>query len=32
MNTKNNKKFQETEQLICNTFLELLNKKKASVR
>ena len=28
MNTKNNKKFQETEQLICNTFLELLNKKK----
>ena len=27
MNTKNNKKFQETEQMICNTFLELLNKK-----
>ncbi len=30
MNTKNNKKFQETEQLICNTFLELLNKKSFS--
>lgn len=30
MNTKNNKKFQETEKLICNTFLELLNTKKFS--
>ena len=30
MNTKNNKKFQETEQMICNTFLELLNKKSFS--
>lgn len=28
MNTKNNKKFQETEKLICNTFLNLLNTQK----
>lgn len=30
MNTKNNKKYQETEKLICNTFLELLEEKRLS--
>lgn len=30
MNKKNNKKYQETEKLICNTFLDLLEEKRLS--
>ena len=30
MNTKNNKKYQETEKKICKTFLHLLTQKKLS--